>query len=510
MPQATDNLEPIITRDLASAAHTVIEHARQETAYPFLLDTKLGQADSQPKTDKELASAHDIPASTVSYRWTLVTAAIAKADGERGNPLGLIAQRANDFMAAAAIINRHRRHPPVYSDDTIRAFVRLGLADPEHLPLIRAAGHVSPPPVVPPNHDVDFVIGDIAAHMARSHEPETPEQVLQAVQHRKQELDLWPQLDITLFIHRMTDIRPGPTGCYHADQPWGTVLSAKQLVANTMLRILKREQKPLATKFLASETESLVGRFLPNGYNTSKAIRAAAHASDEVSRQGMRTLGLRQWTNIPEPQVSAIRPGLTGNLAYAFLAQNGPADVADVFDYVQRTSQGKKRTVQQAINHDPADRFIRISTHRVAANPVPLGHNPRSPRLTVVADGHDHTPPPVLRESELVWLTRYVEALENVAPPLPCRVAITGARAAGFALDDPVKIAVVVASRDRPNLESRLAEIAAAASEAVPSVQPQISILSVGQWAERMDGATPEPHHNIWLAPGSSTRRNGV
>ena len=118
IPQVTDTLKPIVTRDLASAAHTVIEYVRQETAYPFLLDTKLGDGNSQPETDKELASAHDIPASTVSYGWTLVMAAIARADGEHGNPLGEIPQRANDFMAAGAIINRHRRLPSFHPTTT--------------------------------------------------------------------------------------------------------------------------------------------------------------------------------------------------------------------------------------------------------------------------------------------------------------------------------------------------------------------------------------------------------
>ena len=74
----------------------------------------------------------------------------------------------------------------------------------------------------------------------------------------------------------------------------------------------------------------------------------------------------------------------------------------------------------------------------------PLGHNPRSPRLTVVADEHDHTPPPVLRESELVPLTCYVQGLNELAPPLPCRVAITGPRADGFAHEgDSLEITVI-------------------------------------------------------------------
>ena len=305
MPQAPNTLEPIVTSDLASAAQTVIEHVRQQTLYPFLLDAKLGDADSPPRTDKELASVHDIPPSTISYRWRLIAAAIAHADRKHGDHLGQIAQRANRAMAAAAIINRHRRHPPVYSDDTIRTFVKLDLATPQQSPLIRAAGHVSSPPVVPPNHNIDFVIADIGGHMARSNEPQSPEQILQVLRHRQQELDQWPMLDVACFIRRVVGVSLDCAGCYHADQPWGAVLNASQLIANTMLRILNREQRPLATKYLASETERLVGRFLPTGYNIARAIRAAARASEEISWHGMGTLGLRKWANVPDPHDSA-------------------------------------------------------------------------------------------------------------------------------------------------------------------------------------------------------------
>ena len=73
-----------------------------------------------------------------------------------------------------------------------------------------------------------------------------------------------------------------------------------------------------------------------------------------------------------------------------------------------------------------------------------------------------------------------------------------------------MQITVVSDVEDRPSLESRLAPAAAVASEAVPSVHPQISILSPKQWAERMDGPTPEAHHNIWLAPDPASRRDDV
>ena len=128
----------------------------------------------------------------------------------------------------------------------------------------------------------------------------------------------------------------------------------------------------------------------------------------------------------------------------------------------------------------------------------------------MVPDGQTRQPTPVLQTSELRWLTHYVQALNDLEPPLPSRGAITSPRAAGFASDDPMEITVVVDDRDRPDLESRLAQAAAVASEPVPPVRHQISLLSAEQWAERMDGATPEAHHNIWLAPNAASRRDGA
>ena len=104
----------------------------------------------------------------------------------------------------------------------------------------------------------------------------------------------------------------------------------------------------------------------------------------------------------------------------------------------------------------------------------------------------------------------YVQALNNLARLLPSRVAIAGPRADDLASDDPMGIIVVVDDRDRPDLESRLAQVAAVASEPVPPVRHQISILYAEQWAERMDRETPEAHHNIWLAPDTTSRQDGA
>ena len=59
-----------------------------------------------------------------------------------------------------------------------------------------------------------------------------------------------------------------------------------------------------------------------------------------------------------------------------------------------------------------------------------------------------------------------------------------------------MEISVVVDDGDRPHLEPRLAEVASTTSELVPSVQPQISILSPQQWDFQRDGETIAAHHN--------------
>ena len=228
------------------------------------------------------------------------------------------------------------------------------------------------------------------------------------------------------------------------------------------------------------------------------------------SRQGPTTFGLRKWETAPVPKKPASRRGRTGDVVYALLLQDGPAIIDDVIKSLQKSTSIKERTIREAINRDPENRFVRIGDGRIAANPIPGSNNPNAPTLTVVPDGHTRQPTPVLQASELRWLTHYVQALNDLEPPPPSRAALSGPRAAGFALDDPMEIVVVVDDRSRANLESRLAQAAEVASESVPSVQPQISILSVEQWTKRMDGATPEAHHNLWLAPDTASRTDAA
>ena len=120
--------------------------------------------------------------------------------------------------------------------------------------------------------------------------------------------------------------------------------------------------------------------------------------------------------------------GKTCDLIFAFLMRHGSTDISELIEHFRRGTNAKRRTVQEALNHDPANRFIWLSDRRVAAP----GPQSRHPPLAVVADEHWQRPTSVLRESELLWLTHYVQALNHFAPPLPARVAVTGARAEGF------------------------------------------------------------------------------
>ena len=504
MIETLNTRQPIVNDTVFSTAQEVIQVVRGDTLYPFLFDAKLGDADNSPMPDTETAPTYDTRLNSIGNKWARIMSTLSQTDQQHGNPLAEVAQRANDFMARAAIINRHKRRPPLYSESTLKTLIELNLVAPEHAPLIRAAGHLFPPTIIPPIRGIDSIIADIAAHMARSLEPQSPAQVFESLHRRQDALAKWPQLDLTLFIRRVADIRPDEQGFYHSDQPWGNFISAQRLVASTMLRIFARDQQPCTIQYLTNEIERLVGQFLPHGYNTVNAIRNFVSTTDEVSWQGLSTFGLKEWENALDPQNMALPRGRTGDLIYTFLMQHGPADINDVIEHFQQTANAKKRTVQEAINHDPRDRFIRIYDQRVAANPIPQGHNPGAPSLMGVPDAHCPQPPSVLHESEILWLTRYVQALNDLVPPLPERVAVTGRRAAGFAQGDPMEITVVVDDDHRPSLEPRLAKIAAATSGLVPSVRPNISILSPQQWNSQQAGGAPEAHHNAWLATNTT------
>lgn len=251
-------------------------------------------------------------------------------------------------MAAAAIINLHNRRLPLYSEVTTRTFVQMDLAVPEHLPLIRAAGYVSPPPATPRSHDVDYMIADIAVHMARSDQPQTPHQVFEALQQHHDELNRWPQFHVTLFIHHTAGIMPDDQGNYHPNQPWGIFISGQQLVSSTSFRILKRDQRPATTDYLVDEVERLVGSVLPDGYNTGNAVRHFAYRSEDVYTLGKSIFGLTEWTNDATARNVRRRGSRTDNRIHAFLVENGSAHVEDIIEHVQRrqASSGERFRTQ--------------------------------------------------------------------------------------------------------------------------------------------------------------------
>ncbi len=502
MPQTAK--KTIVADADSSQASNVIEAVRRNTRHTFLLDAKLGSADNPPMTDTEIAAAYQTPATSIGPKWARIIGAMRLTDQEHGNPLRQIAERTNNVMASAGIINRHNRRPPLYAEATLETLAKLGFAIPDHFPLIHAAGHLAPPPVVPASHSIDSIISDIAAHMARSHEPQSTDEIIQSLGHHQEALDKWPQLELTIFIDRVADIRPDDHELYHADQPWGNFVTTQRLVANTVLCVLARDQKPCATAYLVDEIKRLVGHHLPNRYNILNAVRNFAYTSEDVHRQSMSTFGLKAWYAVQDVQNPTRRRGRTKDIAHAFLKEQGPAKVEDVIEHVQQVAQTTRRTVQDVINHDRSEHFIRTPDGLVAANPLHRNNDADTASLTVVPDHQRRRPGPILRQSELLWTTHYVRALDEMAPPLPVQVTLTGPRANGFALDDPMEIVVVVDDRDRPSLEPRLAELAAAASEAAPSVRPSVSIISPQEWDHQQSTRHPGAHYNVWLAPGTA------
>lgn len=495
MTNATNALKPIVTAAVGSCARAVIKSVRKNTSFPYLIDAKLGTAELPPLLDAETAGKAETPLYTITGKWKEVLQLLRATDARRGSPLGTIAQRANAVITRAGILNRHNRRPPLYSEATIAAFIELGVATPEHAPLIRAAGHVVPPPFFPIDQDLAPITSDIVAHMVRTDEPQSVDKILRSLEHRRDLLDKWPDLDMALFIQRTTGIQPDDQGTYHQEQAWGRLISAQQLVGNTMLRIFDREGEPCTTDYLVSETERMVGQFLPEGYNTLGAVRLTISRSDDITWHSPCTFGLREWS-------TGARSRSTGDLIYEFLLQRGPTEVEEIIEHVHGKTKAKRRTVQEAINHDREKRFIRISDGKVAVNPVPDVQNGTSPSLTVVPDQRECKPAPVLRESELAWLTRYLQELDKLTPPLPSQVAITGPRAAGFVqVGDALEITVVADPECRPDLEPRIAQTAAAATKAVPWVQPNIKVQSCKQWSKQQAGEAPIEHRSVWLPP---------
>ena len=279
-------------------------------------------------------------------------------------------------------------------------------------------------------------------------------------------------------------------------------------MTDTVVRILTREREPRTTAYLVDETERLVRHLLADGYNIPNAVRNSVYTSELIEWSGPSTFRCIERDSAPISQRKFRGRGKTSNHIHDFLMDNGPAHTDDIIQHMQETFSTKETTIRDAIYRDTGKRFLRLEDRRMAANPAMLEHNPETPTIVIIPDERLHRPAPVLLESELAWLTRYLKGLSELAPPLPCRVAITGPRAASFAHEgDTVEVTVVLDFDHRPSLEPRLAKCVAEATEAVPSVQPNIRIISTEQWTQQRDGRTPVAHHNVWLPPDTATRR---
>ena len=150
MPDAPDTRHHIVTDSLFSKAQSVIAQVRRSIQRPFLLDAKLGDHNNEPMSDTMIAEVYDIPFNSIGKFMAQITQALSRTDQQHGSPMAEITQRANDVIDRTAIPNRHHRRPTLYSESTIGAFIKLGSAVPQHSPLIRAAGYVSPALPAPP------------------------------------------------------------------------------------------------------------------------------------------------------------------------------------------------------------------------------------------------------------------------------------------------------------------------------------------------------------------------
>ena len=87
MPKAHDTLRSIVTDALFSDAQEVVQLVRQNTPYPFLLDAKLGDANSGPLPENEIASTYKTPRSTMSQKLARIIDALTQTDRDHDTPL---------------------------------------------------------------------------------------------------------------------------------------------------------------------------------------------------------------------------------------------------------------------------------------------------------------------------------------------------------------------------------------------------------------------------------------
>ncbi len=259
MPETRETTQAIVTADLLSAAQNVIRQTLDATSYPATLRGKLGTAETAPLSDPELAHRSSGTARDISDEFAIIKAMLLQADKILDAPLENISQRANAAIAAATITNRSGRRRS-YTEDTLETLIRLGLAHPEHLPAIRAAGYAYPPPDSLPNLDLQALVADIANQMTKSDNPQTIDEILRGIPPWDEIIADHPHLDVEQCINQHARILPDSEGHYNPDQPWRRFLTTERLVHNTAIRVLRREGRPLHLLDLTHEVNRTLRR----------------------------------------------------------------------------------------------------------------------------------------------------------------------------------------------------------------------------------------------------------
>ena len=503
MPDNEASAKPIVTQDILVPANDVIQHTVDATDHPEVLTGKLGKPDSPALTDLEIAAQTGDTPREISDRFALIRAMLLQADRILGTPLATISHRANLVIAAAAIDNRSGRRR-AYTEDTLQALIRLHLAEPQHLPLIRAAGYAYPPPDHQPDLDLSAFIAVVADHMTKTDELQTTEQILQGAPPWADTFHNSPYLDPAQCINYHA---PYPAGFARTLQPGptlapfrftGTSSSATPSSASS----IERDDPWTSTNWPNASTARWATPATPRA---SPRARSKTPSTPPTSSPGtgLPPAALRRGleTRQPVPTTHATR-GIAQTI-HDHLSERGPMTAREIRDTFGRNIPDGN----VATGRTPDDlhrRFIRLRDRRIAALPFPATKtNPRHP-IDVIPDVEpDHGPPiTTIFESELHWLNRFAAHVTPLHHSGLLRVAITGSRAAAAAAARiPIEITIVVDDKAAIDLYEAVSATADRASQDVPHIRPSFSTVPHQQWRDRYQGSDPPPFHDIWRHP---------
>ena len=503
MPATHGPTPTIATPELLTAAQSVIRQTLDAAEYPATLSGKLGTAEHVPLADAELASRSGGTARDISDQFTIIKAMLLQADRILGAPLASISQRTNDAIAAAGINNRSGRRRS-YTEKTLQTLIRLGLAQPEHLPVIRAAGYAYPPPDITTDLDLRALMADVADHITQSDTPQTIDEILQGFPAWDGIIDGRPELNMVQCISQHARILPDSEGRYGPDQRWRRFLTTERLVRNTVVRVLRRAGRPTHLSDLTREVNTTLRRDRRSKRISQRQVQDAIIHSDLLDWDSPATCRLTEWPERtgPVPETPTART-ITQRI-HQYLTQHGPMSNEEIRETFGRNiPHGNIATGRT--DDDLNRRFLRLPDRRVAALPFPLAPDrPRQP-ISVIPDP-EHDPGPrvtTIFVSELHWLNQFAPHLADLDELGLLRVAVTGPRAAGAASARvPMEITIVVDGEPQPLLQQVMTQAAERANRETPTVRPTFTTIPHQDWAQIYEGDTPRPYHDIWRSPG--------